>query len=160
VKGWFAMNRAFPPSPSHNGQPNDRDPVAAYLDQLNGLWKQAEEELAAMRVSIPIEVEIKSEPGGFFDAGSGIEPGWHETLYLGWRKVMKDWRICVGTLTNHLDGEKPTCQWRPIAESSKERRIELAEHYPKLKAKVKEARQKLVPQAAAAIASLKQALGE
>src|SRR5579872_1290427 len=142
------MNRAFSPSPSLNGQPpNDRDPVATYLDQLNALWKQAEEELAAVRVSIPIEIEIKTGYGAYSD--NAVEPDWHETLYLGWRKVMKDWRICVGTLTNHLDGEKPTCQWKPIAESPKERRIELAEHYPKLKAKVKEARQQLVPQAAA-----------
>jgi len=63
-------------------------------------------------------------------------------------------------LQDALDGEKATCQWKPIAESPKERRIELAEHYPKLKAKLKEVRQQLVPQAAAAIASLKQALGD
>jgi hypothetical protein len=81
-------------------------------------------------------------------------------VYLGWRKVVKEWRICVGVLTDHLDGEKPSCQWKPIAESPKERRIELAEHYPNLKAKMKEVREKLIPQAAAAIASLKQALGD
>jgi len=154
------MNRAFPSAPSPNGQPNDRDPVAAYLDKLNVLWKQAEEELAAMRVAVPVEVEVKKEFGGVFDAGNGPEPGWHKTLCLGWRKVMKDWRICVGTLTDHLDGVKPPCQWKPIAESPKEYRIELAEHYPKLKAKLKEVRENLVPQAAAAIAALKQALGE
>ena len=154
------MKRAFRSQPSPNGQPNDRDSVAAYLDKLNVLWKQAEEELAVMRISIPVEIEIKAEYGGEFDAGSGPEPGWHETVYLGWRKVTMDWRICVGLLTDHLDGEKPICQWRPIAESPKERRIELAEYYPKLKAKMKDVRQKLVPQAAAAIASLKQALGD
>jgi hypothetical protein len=154
------MNHAFPPSPSANGQPNDRDPVAAYLDELNALWKQAEEELAALRVSIPVEIEVKAESGGVFDAGSGPEPSWHDTVYLGWRKLTKDWRICVGILTDHLDGEKPMCQWKPIAESPKERRIELSEHYPRLKAKMKEVRQKLVPQAAAAIALLKQALGD
>jgi hypothetical protein len=63
-------------------------------------------------------------------------------------------------LTVQVVGKQPTCQWKPIAESTKERRIELAEHYPKLKAKLKEVRQKIVPQAAAAIASLKQALGD
>jgi hypothetical protein len=152
------MNRAFPPSPSPNGQPNDRDSVAAYLDELNGLWKQAEEELALMRVSVPVEVEVKAEYGGHLFSQDG-EPSWHDTVYLGWRKVMKDWRICVGVLTDHLDGEKHPCQWKPITESPKERRIELAEHYPKLKAKVKEIREKLIPKAAAAIALLKEALG-
>ena len=151
------MNRAFPPSPSPNGRPKNPDPVA-YLDELNALWKQAEEELAALRVSIPVEVEIKAEYGAY--AGNAKEPDWHETLYLGWRKLAKDWRLCVGVLRDHLDGEEPKCEWKPIAESPKEHRIELAEHFPKLKAKVKEARQKLVPQAAAAIASLKQALGD
>jgi hypothetical protein len=154
------MNRAFPLPPSPNGQPNERDPIADYLDQLNALWKQAEEELAVMRVSVPVEVEVKAEYGGVFDAGSGPEPSWHKTVYLGWRKVMKDWRICVGVLTDHLNDEKPACQWKPIAETPKEYRIGLAEHYPKLKAKMKEDRQQLIPQAAAAIASLKQALGE
>lgn len=152
------MNRAFPPSSSPNGQPKERDPVAAYLDQLNILWKQAEEELTAMRVSIPIEIEIAAGYGAY--AQNADEPDWHKAVYLGWRELMKGWRICVGTLTDHLDGAKPTCQWKPITESPKERRIELAEHYPKLKAKLKEARQNLVPQAAAAIAALKQALGD
>jgi hypothetical protein len=154
------MSRALATPVSVNRLHIDRDPVADYLDELNVLWKQAEEELVAMHVSVPIEVEVKSEYGGCYDAGNGLEPGWLDTIYLGWRKLAKDWRICVGVLTNHLDGEKPTCDWKTIAESPKEYRIELAEHYAKLKAKVKEARVKLVPQAKAAIASLKQTLGE
>jgi hypothetical protein len=154
------MNRSFPPSPSQNGQPDSHDPVAPYLNQLNALWKKAEEELVAMRVSVPVEVEVKSEYGGVFDPGSGPEPGWHETVKLGWRKVVNDWRICVGILKDHFAGEKPTWKWKPIAESPKERRIELAEYYPKLRAKMKEVREKLIPRAAAAIASLKQSLGD
>lgn len=153
------MNRAFPPSPSSNGRPKNPDPVAAYLDELNGLWKQAEEELAAMRVSVPVEVEVKSDEYGAY-ADNAKEPDWRETQYLGWRKLEKDWRLCVGILRDHSDGEKPKCEWKPLAESPKEYRIDLAEYYPKLKAKVKEARQKLVPQAAAAIATLKKALGD
>ena len=139
------MNRIFPSQPSPNGQPRDRDPVAAYLDELNVLWKQADEELAAMRVSVPVEIEVKAEYGGVYDGGSGPEPGWHDTLYLGWRKIVKDWRICVGVLTDHLDREKPSCEWKTIAESPKERRIEGSPStHPKLKAKkMKEVREKL-----------------
>ena len=114
--------------------------------------------MAALHVSIPVEVKIKAEFGAYTDTTE--EPDWEETLYLGWRKLAKDWRLCVGVLRDDLDGEEPKAEWKPITESPKEHRIELAEHYPKLKAKVKEARQKLVPQIAAAIALLKQALGD
>ncbi len=154
------MNRLLPTLVSANGKPSKHDPIASNLNELNSLWKQAEEELATQHVSVPIKIEIKTEYGGFYDAGSGPEPAWRDTIYLGWRKAAKDWRLCVGMLTDHLDGEKPTCEWKPIAECPKEYRIEMAKHYAKLRTKVEEVRDKLIPQLAAAVASLEQALGE
>ena len=152
------MDRSFTSSPSLNGKRRDRDSVAAYLDRLNGLWKQAEEELAAMEVAIPVEIQIKEEYGAFSDTAD--EPDWHDTVFLGWRKPAKEWRLCVGILRNDLSGAKPTWEWTPVAESTRERRIELAEHYGTLKVKLKELRKKIATQAAAAIASLEQALSD
>jgi hypothetical protein len=54
-----------------------------------------------------------------------------------------------------LDGKKPNCEWEPISEAPQERRIGLAQHYPNLKAMLREARQEFAPQTAAAIASLR-----
>lgn len=152
------MNR-FSDSPSVNGHAKTSDPAVPYLDQLNALWKQAEEELTAMGLCMPIEVEVATDAGDFYNAGSGDEPGWIAKVFLGWRKWSKGWRLSIGTLTDYLDGEKPTWDWKPIAESTKERRIELAEHYPKLKEAMRQAQRAIIPQAAAAIASLKQSLG-
>jgi hypothetical protein len=152
------MNRAFSSPPSPNGRPTNQDPIASYLDQLNALWKKAEDELAAMHVSIPIEIEIKAGYGAYSDQAD--EPDWHETVYLGWRNMGKEWRLCVGVVREYMGDDKARSEWKPIAESPKEFRIELAEHYPKLKTKVKDEREKLIPRTAAAIASLKQALGD
>jgi hypothetical protein len=153
------MNRAFSPPPSPNGQPNNREPVAAYLDELHSQWKRAEEELAAIHVQVPVEVEVKTDYGGVADAGSGPEPSYQDTVYLGWRKHMNKWRLCVGVLRDYLNGEQSEPRWTPIAESSKDMRIEFAAHVLKLEAKMRETQRNLIPQIAAAIASLKQALG-
>jgi hypothetical protein len=152
------MNRAFSSLPSPNGKPPDRDPVASYLSQLNALWKEAEDELLYMGVAVPVEVEVATQCGGVIDAGRGPEPTWRDTVYLGWRLLKKEWRLCVGVRRDHVDGEPATCQWKAIAESRLEHRIGLARHYPKLKVRMQEAKEDAVPQALAAIAFLKQAL--
>jgi hypothetical protein len=138
-------------SPNPNNQPKIADPLVAHYDELNALWKQAEEELAAMRVPVPVEVMV--EPGASEDGRL------ERTEYLSWSKMEKDWRLCF--LVKFLDRtDGVTMEWKPVAECPMEKRIELAAHYGKLKAKMNEAREKYIPHVGAAIASLKQALAD
>jgi len=143
-------------SKSVNGRPANPDPLISCYDELNGLWKQAEEQLAAMRVSVPVEVEVKTGYGAY--SPNADEPDYRKTEYLGWHKHQKDWRICLGVHQEEMGDGSESWEWKPVAECPMEHRVELAPHFHELKAKMKEARQRLVPQVAAAVASLKEAL--
>ena len=147
-------------SVSANGRPRKPDELLSSYEELNALWKQAEEHLAAMRVSVPVEVEVKAEHGEFVDAGSGPEPTCHLTTYLGWRRLQKDWRLCRGVLRDDFTDHDPVWHWKPLAECPMEDRIELAEHLPELKNRMKKARLELIPKVKAAIAVLTQALDD
>jgi len=151
------MNRMFWSSRASNGTSAHRDSVDAYFDKLDSLWTQAEDELAAMQLSVSVQIEINTEDRV---SGSTRQLFWRDATYLGWQKIKMDWRICVGTRTDYLNTNWPTLEWKPIAECPREQRIELAEHYRVLKAKAKEVRDKFISHAEAAIASIEQALGK
>jgi hypothetical protein len=142
-----------PKTPPHT----NRDPLVAAYDELNALWKQAEEQLAAMRVSVWVEVELPVIRGG--GAGSSDFHEWDERDSLCWGKPDKEWRLCISTTrTYNIDNREDEWGIRPVAECSMEDRIKLVQHFPALKAKMVEARQKLIPVVADAIAALKNAL--
>jgi hypothetical protein len=151
------VNRVTISPQRKNAAPTNRDPLIACYEELNSLWKLAEEELAAMRVAVYVEVPLsRSRSGGGSDPDN---PEWRETYCLCWCKPDKDWRLCLGTTRGYMDNQE---EWhmRPVAECPMEDRIELAKQFPALKAKMEEARQKMIPLVSDAIAALKNALSK
>jgi hypothetical protein len=122
----------------------DRNSLAARLDELNSLWKQAEQELASMCYSFPVEVKVSHDRAR------------RESVYLGWRRCNENWRVCVGVVPDDATDQQPG--WKPVAESAKEYRIALAVHYQKLKNAVVESRVTLLPMVEEAVAALRRSL--
>ena len=151
------MSHTLRPSAGLNGRPKPPPPDALIdaFDELNALWKQAEEEFSAMRLPTPVSVPIFE---GDFGPDEGPSYG-TETESLCWMKYQNQWRLCW-----HLkivpDHDFPKEDWKPVAECPMERRVELAEHLSALKKKMNEAKVSYRPKVQKAIALLKQALGE
>ncbi len=139
-------------------QATNRDPLIAGYEELNALWKQAEEQLAAMRVSARVEVPL---PLKRFGGGTPDDPEWEKTDFLSWCKPDNEWRLSLSTVHRDL---VHNCEdgWsaRPVAECPMEDRIALAKHFPALKVAMEEARQKMIPVVADAIATLKKAVSK
>jgi hypothetical protein len=147
-------------SKSVNAQPTNPDPLVVSCDELNSLWKEAEGELAAMRVWLPVRVEAKKTCSDEYVIKENEPvPAWEDVLFLAWHKSDQGWRICRGVLHEEVTGEEGW-HWKPIAECPMEDRVELASHFDELKAKMIEARQHLIPQVRVAIAALKQSLAK
>ena len=138
-----------------------RDPLPEQLDdELNDLWEQAECELASLHASQPSEIKVRCEYRGAFDDEGSLEPGGDRTYRLGWGKVQRDWRICVGTVIDYSEEGRPILHWKPVTKCPRQLQVELADHYPRLRELVKAEGQKIAPRAVAAIESLKKALGD
>ncbi len=138
----------------------DRDQLIACYDDLNALWKKAEDDLATMRVCVPVKVRVKTEYGEYICNGGNPEPSWSEVMFLGWRRLHKDWRICVGVRREDCGHPETDWVWKPLAECSVEDRIECAAHFRALKDEVAKAREKLIPKVIEAIACLSESVAK
>ena len=116
----------------------DADQIITEFDELNALWKAADD--ALWKLKVPREVQVQ--------AGDG--------LFLGWAKTGGRWRCCA---SGHLAGsDKVDVGWRPVLEVRLEDRVRLAHHLAVLKQKLLDARGVLHGEVTAAAEAIRKAL--
>jgi hypothetical protein len=125
--------------------------LSGRYQELESLWKQAEDDLRQFRVPETVAVNLDDDVERDF-----VLRGMPCDYYtLEWRKCGKNWRIChVMTIIVGDDILPDDGRVTPISDCPYDVRLRMIEHFPELRAKVVEAAQKAIEQLDGAIDNL------
>jgi hypothetical protein len=106
-------------------------------DELNALWKRAEEVLSATKIGVPVSVDVPP---------AGDEVGFR----LWWRRHGAVWRICVC--------EEPE-EWVPVSDTRHALKVRAAHHLVPLMRQLEMARDQAIADLRRAIGAMIEVLG-
>lgn len=152
----FAVAAKKPTTPGEEHENHIIAALAGRYDQLDALWKRAEDDLKRFRLHSLVQTgHFKSFPL-FQDDLEGKGP--HEYHFLGFLRCGKGWRICYGVSRDAPNGvEDETC-WTPIGDCSVDVRIEAIPVFEELRKKVVETAEQSVPKLDTALETFRRIL--
>ena len=120
-------------------------------DEIEALWKQAEEDLKRFRIPHAVQHCYFSD----------YDHGYPEHHALWWTRHGKAWRIVheIRTAYSEVDDKHPDeCEWKPITECPLDLRLAMIAEFKNLRQKVVEAAEQAVPTLDEAISSFRKIL--
>jgi hypothetical protein len=135
-----------PSNPDNQREQQIIDALKGRYDEIEALWKQAEEDLKRFRIPHAVEHFYLSD----------YDHGWPEHHVLCWMRYGKAWRIVHETRTAYsevVDNRPDECEWKPITECPLDLRLAMIAEFENLRRKVVEAAEQAVPTLDNAISS-------
>jgi hypothetical protein len=120
-------------------------------DEIEALWKQAEEDLKRFRIPHPVEHSYFSD----------YEHSYPEHHALWWMRYGKAWRIVheIRMAYSEVNEKRPDeCEWKPITECPLDVRLAMISEFENLRKKVIDAAEQAVPTLDNAISSFRKIL--
>lgn len=128
-----------------------RQELFSRYDELNDLWKQAEERLTKYHIPQPVSFTYCS----YSPDEEALRYGCQRHLHLGIQKVKGAWRICHDETDDRWPDEE---HWTPITECSAITRVQAVKHLASLEDAVVRNTEGFIPVVDEAIQQLSQFL--
>jgi hypothetical protein len=129
---------AHPDNPQDEREQQIIKALKGRYDEIEALWKQAEEDLKRIRIPQPVEHCYFSE----------YEHSYPIHYSLWWMRYGKEWRICHGQVNAYSEvNEKhpDECEWKAITECPLNLRLRMISEFENLRRKVIEAAENAIP---------------
>jgi hypothetical protein len=142
---------ANPDNPQNEHEQQIIKALKGRYDEIEALWKQAEEDLKRFRIPHAVQHCYFSD----------YEHGYPEHHVLWWIRYGKAWRIVheIRTAYSEFDDKRPDeCEWKPITECPLDLRLAMIAEFKNLRQKVVEAADQAVPTLDEAISSFRKIL--
>jgi hypothetical protein len=120
------------------------------LDRLTELWREIEKKL----------IDLQQPHLAYYLYDEEEYSGFKDGHCIGIAKYAGKWRLCLGEYHEDYSWDKVSISWRPITDCTKEERISAAQYVKKLKQKIVETGEQILPRLDEAIRHLENQLAD